>query len=314
MAWTAISYSESIPVYRKLVLFRRTIGWDGNMFTRVLFPTDFSEHARRAQDCIGQLPGIHEVILLHVVETEKSGRERWVEGAIEKTVMRSLNEEKTLLEKTGIVVKVRIEPPRARSVGQAIVDVAAEEEATVIVMSARGKNLIKGLLLGSVSSHILRHAPIPLLIMRYKVIESLSGVVYQKFCPMILSRVLCPTDFSTFSDQAIRTASNIPGIGSIVLLHVISRGETKEEILENEALAIKNLEESRDSLEKRGIQATTIVRRGSPPHEINHVAEEEDVSLICMSSYGRGWFEDLLVGSTCVEVAKNTMRPILILR
>ena len=284
------------------------------MFTRVLFPTDFSEHARRAQDCIGQLPGIHEVILLHVAETEKSGRERWVEGAIEKTVMRSLNEEKTLLEKPGLVVKVRIEPPRGRSVGQAIVDVAAEEEATVIVMSARGKNLIKGLLLGSVSSHVLRRARIPLLIMRHKVIERLSGGVYQKFCPMILSKVLCPTDFSTFSDQAIRTASNIPGIGSLVLLHVISRGETKEEIMENEAFAIKMLEVSRESLEKKGIPATTIVRKGSPPHEINCIAEEEAVSLICMSSYGRGWFEDLLVGSTCAEVAKNTTCPILILR
>lgn len=284
------------------------------MFTRVLFPTDFSEHAKRAQDCIAQLPGIHEVVLLHVAETEKTGRERWVEGAIEKSVMRTLKEEKALLEKNGLVVKIRIEPPRARSVGQAIVDVAAEEEATVIVMSARGKNLIRGLLLGSVSSQVLRLAPIPLLIMRYRVIESLSGVVYQKFCQMILSKVLCPTDFSTFSDQAIRTASDIPGIGSMVLLHVISRGETKEEILENEAHAIKNLEESRESLEKKGVPATTIVRRGSPTDEINHVAEEEDVSLICISSYGRGWFEDLLVGSTCTEVAKNTTRPILILR
>jgi nucleotide-binding universal stress UspA family protein len=284
------------------------------MFTRVLFPTDFSEHAKRALDCVAGLPKVEEVILLHVIDTGKSGRERWIEGAIEKTVMRSLNEEKHLLENAGLKVKPMVKPQKGGSIGPSIVDVAADEQASVIVMSARGKNLIKGILLGSVSSFVLRHATIPLLIMRYKVIERLSGEVYEKFCPMALSKVLCPTDFSTFSDQAIKTVAGIPGIGSIVLVHVISKGETEDEIGVNEALAHKNLEEWKEFLGKKGISATSIVRTGNPTAEINRVAEEEDVSLICMSSYGKGWFEDLLVGSTCAEVTKNTTRPILVLR
>ena len=284
------------------------------MFKRVLFPTDFSEHAKRALDCVAGLPKVEEVILLHVVETEKSGRERWIEGAIEKTVMRSLDEEKNLLESAGLNVKPIIKSPKGSSIGHAIITVAVEEHASVIVMSARGKNLIKGILLGSVSSFVLRHAPIPLLIMRYKVIEKLTGDVYQKFCPMALSKVLCPTDFSTFSDQAIKRIAGTPGIGSIVLVHVISKGETKEEISANEALASRNLAETKELLGKMGILTTTIVRTGNPTAEINRVAEEEDVSLICMSSYGKGWVEDLLVGSTCAEVARNTTRPILVIR
>jgi len=284
------------------------------MFERVLFPTDFSEHAKRALDCVAELPRIDQVILLHVADLGKYGRERWIEGDIEKTVMRSLNEEKHILENAGLDVKLMIQPHKGESIGQAIVTVAVEEGASVIVMSARGKNLIKGLLLGSVSSSVLRHAAIPLLIMRYKVIERLAGDVYQKFCPMVLSKVLCPTDFSTFSDQAIRKTSSIPGIGSIVLVHIISKGESDEEIRANETLALQNLQETKEYLEKMGIPADTIVRTGSPIVEINRIAEEEDVSLICMSSYGRGWFEDLLVGSTCAAVTTNSMRPVLIMR
>lgn len=284
------------------------------MFERVLFPTDFSEHAKRALDCVAGLPEIGEVILLHVADTEKTGRERWVEDAIEKTVTRSLEEEKNFLEKSGVAVKTMIKQPKSGSVGPTIVETSIKEHASVIVMSARGKSLVRGLLLGSVPSYVLRNAKKPLLIMRYKMIETLSGKVYQKFCPMVLSNVLCPTDFSGFSDQTIERTSSIPGIGSILLVHVVSRGESKSEILARQEQADEKLGKIKDVLEKKGIPTTFKVGIGNPSAEINRIAEEEDVSLICMSCFGRGWFDKLMVGSTCAEVAKNTARPILILK
>jgi hypothetical protein len=38
------------------------------MFKKVLFPTDFSEPARSELDCITSIPGIREIILLHVIK------------------------------------------------------------------------------------------------------------------------------------------------------------------------------------------------------------------------------------------------------
>jgi nucleotide-binding universal stress UspA family protein len=48
--------------------------------------------------------------------------------------------------------------------------------------------------------------------------------------------------------------------------------------------------------------------------EITKIADEEDVSVIWMSSHGRGWFRELLLGSTAYTVAMNAKKPVLIIR
>lgn len=47
-----------------------------------------------------------------------------------------------------------------------IVTVAAEERANLIVMGSRGFGLLTGLLLGSVSQSVIKHAPCPVLIVK----------------------------------------------------------------------------------------------------------------------------------------------------
>jgi len=70
----------------------------------------------------------------------------------------------------------------------------------------------------------------------------------------------------------------------------------------------------RSRFAEKGIKARVIVRIGNPALEIVQVAEEEDVSVIWMSNVGRGWFRELLIGSTADQVAVNSMRPVLIIR
>jgi nucleotide-binding universal stress UspA family protein len=50
--------------------------------------------------------------------------------------------------------------------GPAIVEAALAEQADLIVAGTRGRNRVERLVLGSVSDHILRHAPCPILIVR----------------------------------------------------------------------------------------------------------------------------------------------------
>ncbi len=38
------------------------------MFEKVLFPIDFSEYAHKTLECIREIPGIKEVVLLHVID------------------------------------------------------------------------------------------------------------------------------------------------------------------------------------------------------------------------------------------------------
>ena len=171
-----------------------------------------------------------------------------------------------------------------------------------------------GILLGSVSTAVLRRSRTNVLIMRHKVIESLTGKTYELTCPMILSRVLCPIDFSPFSDHAIALLSRTNGVGEVILLHVVSQGESEAEIGDAVLKANDQMEAIRSNLAEQGIEARSIVRTGDPALEITGIAEEEDVSVIWMSSHGKGWFRELLLGSTAYTVAMNAKRPVIIIR
>jgi nucleotide-binding universal stress UspA family protein len=50
--------------------------------------------------------------------------------------------------------------------GPALCELAAEIGASAIVMGSRGRGVLKRALLGSVSDHVVRHAPCPVMIIR----------------------------------------------------------------------------------------------------------------------------------------------------
>jgi nucleotide-binding universal stress UspA family protein len=150
--------------------------------------------------------------------------------------------------------------------------------------------------------------------MRHKIIESLTGKTYEMICPMILSRVLCPIDFSSYSDHAIDLVSRTGGVGEVILLNVVSRGETETEIEDAVKKARNQIAATGKSLAVRGIKARTMVRTGNPGSEITKIADEEDVSVIWISSHGKGWFRELFLGSTAYTVAMNAKRPVIIIR
>ena len=282
------------------------------MFRNVLFPTDFSGHAKRALECVTGLPGIQEVVLLHVADLRGTGR--WGEQDIIAGAKRHMGEDRAYLTARGIKVRCVLKKTKDGSIGKEIVAVASSEGATAIVMSARGKGMVEGILLGTVSNYVLRNAGIHLLLMRYRLIEHLDEKTYTKFCPMILSKVVCPTDFSIFSDQAIQSVSVLPGLGEIVLVHVVSSGESPEEIAAGHADAEKRLAAVVADLSGKGIPARYHILTGNPATEINRLATEVDASLIALSSFGKGWFRDLMLGSTAAEVARTAERPVVIIR
>ncbi|HWS22594.1 MAG TPA: universal stress protein [Methanoregula sp.] len=161
---------------------------------------------------------------------------------------------------------------------------------------------------------VLRRSRTNVLIMRHKIIEEMMAKTYEMFCPMILFRVLCPIDFSRFSDNAIALLSRTKGVEGVILLHVISQGETKAEIEDAVKSAKDQIEAIRSSLAAQGIEVRTIVRIGNPTFEITRIADQEDASVIWMSSHGKGWFRELLLGSTAYTVAMNAKRPVIIIR
>jgi len=280
------------------------------MFEKVLVPTDFSKHARKVIECVGEIPGIKEVVLLSVISRSAITRV-WDPVAELKEVEKSLMEEKKFIADPAINVKVRAVSVLEGEVASAIQKVAEEENVSLVAMGARGKSRIQSVLLGSVSRNVLRFGDTHLLVMRYKMLESGDMEMH---CSRVFAKVLVPTDFSQPAEVALSFLKSIQGIGELVLLNVVSTGETDDEIDANVKEAKKKIDEIVQELVKSGIKVTPKVVVGHPVEEIRNVAIAEDVSLIAMSSQGAVAIKKGRIGSTAYDVANSVNKPVLILR
>ncbi|MDD2755493.1 MAG: universal stress protein [Methanothrix sp.] len=280
------------------------------MFEKVLIPTDFSKHAQKVIECVGQIPGVNEVLLLNVVARPTITR-FWDPVAEVKAAEKRLSEMKSALMVPGVGIKARALTVLEGEVASAIQKVAEDEKVSLVAMGARGKSLIESVLLGSTSRNVLRYGNTHLLIMRYRKLEETDQ---KEQCGKIFSKVLFPTDFSQPSEAALSFLKGLPDIGELLLLNVVSKGETEEEIEANVAIAKEKINEISSELSKDGMNVTAKVVLGHPVEAIRYEAEMQDVSLIAMSSQGAVAIKKGRIGSTAYDVANFATRPVLILR
>jgi nucleotide-binding universal stress UspA family protein len=280
------------------------------MFEKVLIPTDFSNHAEKVIECVGEIPGVKEVMLLNVVARPAITR-FWDPVAEVKAAEKRLTELKSVVKVPGVSVKVKAVTVLEGEVASAIQRVAEDEKATLVAMGARGKSLIRSVLLGSASRNVLRYGNTHLLIMRYR---NLEGSDMKEHCGKIFAKVLFPTDFSQTAEAALSFLKGLPGIGELLLLNVVSKGETDEEIEANTAQARQKINELFSELSKEGMNVKAQVVVGNPVEAIRYEAEMQDVSLIAMSSQGAVAIKKGRIGSTAYDVANSASRPVLILR
>lgn len=306
------------------------------MFERVLYATDFSVYAQKIMECLGELPGIKEIIVLHVIDTKRIAYGEESENVLIKKAELMLQEQKKRLESIGKTVETKV---KVGIPSREILRTADEERPSLVIIGARGLGLIKDILLGSVSSDVLRYGKTNLLIMRHKLFEQyarkafekydcmclgvppvdlitreLNGAVFEKYCDRIFSKVLYPTDFSKSAEQTLSILKQIPDTGKIILMHAVDKGETKEELDTFVKEAGKKLKDIQKHLTEAGFNVEYHIHIGDPAYEINIVAEEEDVSLIAMGTRGKGLIEEMRLGSTTENVVRYAKRPVLVLR
>ncbi|NTV27518.1 MAG: universal stress protein, partial [Methanothrix sp.] len=261
-------------------------------------------------ECVGDIPGVKDVVLLNVV-TRPIITRFWDPVSEVKAAEKKLMEEKISLKVSGVNIKVRAVSVLEGEVASAIQKVAEEEKVSLVAMGARGKSRIRSALLGSASRNALRFGDTHLLIMRYRILENSD---LEKHCTRVFAKVLFPTDFSQPAEAALSFLKNMSGIGELMLLNVVSKGETDEEIDANLASAKQKIDEIAKELGKDGMHVTTKAVVGHPVEVIRYEAEKEDVSLIAMSSQGAVAIRKGRIGSTAYDVANSANRPVLILR
>lgn len=140
-------------------------------------------------------------------------------------------------------------------------------------------------------------------------------------------KILCPTDFSEPSYEAIKAAGELAyHFGSeLCIVHVI----TPVPIIpmpmgpepaafnvslyeqELEASSKRSLEEVVNQLESKELKTRLIALRGNPADEIVRTADEENVDLIVIATRGRTGLDRLIFGSVTEKVVRLAKCPVL---
>jgi len=143
------------------------------MFEKILYPTDFSEVARKALGFIARLKGAgaEEIVVLHVIDSRNFDalpshmpmdfvqiQKAWEERAAEEIKVIAGE-----LRAQGYRVKERLES--GVPFGE-ILRVAEEENASVIVLGSHGKSNLAEMFLGSVSEKVIRKSKKPVLVVK----------------------------------------------------------------------------------------------------------------------------------------------------
>jgi len=307
------------------------------MYRKVLVPTDLSSYAHKVQDCLAVIPGIEEIVLLHILDASNPKdleAKGWSWDSLIDEARTRLEEQADHLsnqagKKLEIkpILKVIIEPmsgadgvnlqrPKTGSgidlvdggsVGQAISKAAAEEKVSLICMGAQGKGLMESMLLGSVSTEVLRQGDEDLLIIRHKILPGGKGEMQENLCQNIFSKVMLTTDFSFAGGEAVARIKEMSGVQEILLVNVIERDDEFDE-------AAARLNQLREELAAPGRKVTVHVLQGHPSQEILALAMKQDVSLIMMSSQGKSWSRQIRVGSTTFDVVRQAESPVLVVR
>jgi nucleotide-binding universal stress UspA family protein len=149
-----------------------------------------------------------------------------------------------------------------------------------------------------------------------------------------ISKILCPTDFSGPSYEALKVAVELATHfgAQLLLVHVvppIPQPSWAEPLLEDreayepglsdykEALHISAQQELSSVIKQHlppTIVSRVIVAEGDPACSIVQAAEDERVSLIVISTHGMTGWRQLTFGSVAERVVRVSCRPVLTVR
>ncbi|MDO9116517.1 MAG: universal stress protein [Nitrospira sp.] len=289
----------------------------------ILFATDFSDCALRAQDYAlywaGRLPT--RIDVFHVVDCP-----RWLEDSpevaaflvkVRREVDRQLEDVRKLCESKGLEVTVRqvtglpgIEIPTA----------ALDTGVELIVLGARGSSGSSGPLLGGVVERVTKTAPCPVLTVPLPGERAGAQPVPQS--PPVVHRILAPVDFSKPSLESVEYAVDLAQKldATLELVHVVEPGyqDLNKAVLgeedQTDAPPVRNdnrLRELVSLIKSFGLPGDALIRGGVPSDAILACAQEQRSDLIVMGTHGRRGFSRLRFGSVVETVLRLASCPVL---
>ncbi|HXX24466.1 MAG TPA: universal stress protein [Terriglobia bacterium] len=287
--------------------------------SRILCPIDFSEFSVLAYDYAQSLAWHYGASLLleHVTEslTPMYPYYAFPNAYVEISQELRAHAEQQLQEFARTHTRLGVQPEccvKDGIVADAILDMAEAQAVSLIVMGTHGLRGIERVMLGSVTDKVLRKTHCPVLAVR----KPLHDLATQAGVPDIIrpQRVLCCTDFSDQSEQALEYAVSLTTEygGELTLLHVLENVAGSADVENEIAKAMQNLVKQISPETRRDCKTKTLVRIGKPYQQILELALESRTDLIVMGVRGRNALDLAVFGSTTYRVVQLGPCPVLV--
>ncbi|OGA45244.1 MAG: hypothetical protein A3F74_26770 [Betaproteobacteria bacterium RIFCSPLOWO2_12_FULL_62_58] len=287
------------------------------MFSRFIVATDLSPASFAIVNCLGGLRafGAKQCLLLQCLNFQQAASTAlsYTTAPLEGI----LGQQKEILEKLGFEVETKIIPGFAKL---EINRVAAEENYSLIVVGSQGHSMVGEMLLGGVASEVIHSARKPVLLVRIEMKEDAGNACVQAARCDFSEHVLFPADFSENADHAFTYVERLAADGArrITLLHVQDKARIDPHLThrldEFNEIDRGRLEIMKERLRKQGNAEVEIeLCYGSPFDEITRLVRERNVNLVVMGSQGRGFVEEIFLGSVSHNVARHADASVLLI-
>lgn len=308
------------------------------MYETIMVPVDGSELAERAFPVALGLAaradaGIHLVYVHSALPPPMTEGGPEMAGEVEEAVR---EQARAYLEETGERLSgegLSVSTAFLRGPVAATLAEEANGRADLVVMTSHGRGVFSRFWLGSVTDGVIRHARVPVLVLRTGG-EGEGGAGIEGPArpedPARFRRILVPLDGSPLAEAILGPAVELGRLtgASFLLLRVLAPimgpGFGYEDL--PEGLEVRQVEELRarageylDGVTSRlggdapSVEGHTVVDP-HPARAILDFAEERDVDLIALATHGRGGIRRLLLGSVADKLVRASRLPILALR
>jgi len=281
------------------------------MFSRMLVATDLSEASGRVICALASLKawGTREAVLISCFNIRDVGS---LAPGLMELYKPAFEKQKKALEEMGYTVtaKMVLGLPQIEISRQ-----AEEHDCSLIVVGSHGHSFSKDILLGGTASAVIHSATRPVLILR------LNGrdPEQEGAACNCLGHVLFPTDFSDNAERAFSYLRKIVESGAkfVTLLHVQDKEKIERHLKDKlemfNEIDRNRLQRLKEELLKLGAREVHIeIPYGNPKKEIVDRANRPDISLVVMGSQGRGYLEEIFLGSVSHEMARRSKAPLLL--
>lgn len=217
----------------------------------------------------------------------------------------------------GARVQCVVEKGKAEDV---VIDKAAADKNTLIVMATHGRSGMQRWLLGSVADKVLHGSPNHMFLVRATEQGKTAGEA-------VLKTVVVPLDGSTLAEQALQFAEDLAkkmALKTVLMrAYALPASVTGDEYGTYMAEIMNQLEsEARDYLTAKANEAkhkglsevVPVVKFGYGADEIITLARDTADNFVAMCTHGRSGVGRWVLGSVTERVVRHSGDPVLIIR